>query len=61
MSALRETVDLGIATVGSQATVRALQTELVVIQAQLAGFVDMERELRGLIEEVMNRTEGEVL
>ena len=61
MSVLRETVDLAVATVGSRATVRALQTELVVIQAQLAGFVDMERELRGLIEDVMNRTEGEVL
>ncbi len=60
MSVLRETVDLAVATVGSRATVRVLQTELVVIQAQLAGFMDMERELRGLIEEVMNRTEGGV-
>jgi len=52
MSVLRETVDLAVATIGPQDTIRALRTELVVIQAQLAGFQDHERELRGLIRRV---------
>jgi hypothetical protein len=49
MSVLREKTDLAVATIGPQDTIRALRTELVVIQAQLAGFQDHERELRGLI------------
>ena len=50
MSVLREKIDLAVATIGPQDTIRALRTELVVIQAQLAGFQDHERELRGLIQ-----------
>ena len=50
MSVLRETVDLAVATIGPQDTILALRTELVFIQAQLAGFQDHERELRGLIQ-----------
>ena len=49
MSVLREKIDLAVATIGPQDTIRALRTELVVIQAQLAGFQDHKRELRGLI------------
>lgn len=50
MSVLREKIGLAVATIGPQDTIRALRTELVVIQAQLAGFQDHERELRGLIQ-----------
>ena len=49
MSVLRETIGLAVATIGPQDTIRALRTELVAVQAQLAGFQDHERELRGLI------------
>ena len=49
MSVLREKTDLAVATIGPQDTIRALRTELVFIQAQLAGIQDHERELRGLI------------
>jgi len=50
MSVLREKTDLAVATIGPQDTIRALRTELVTVQAQLAGFQDHERELRGLIQ-----------
>ena len=50
MSVLREKIDLAVATIGPQDTIRALRTELVAVQAQLAGFQDHERELRGLIQ-----------
>jgi hypothetical protein len=49
MSVLGEKTDLAVATIGPQDTIRALRTELVFIQAQLAGIQDHERELRGLI------------
>jgi hypothetical protein len=61
MSVLREKTDLALAAIGPQNTIRALRTELVVIQAQLAGFRDTEKELRGLIGEVKNLAEGGVL
>jgi hypothetical protein len=61
MSVLREKIDLALAAIGPQNTIRALRTELVVIQAQLAGFRDTEKELRGLIGEVKNLAEGGVL
>jgi len=61
MSVLRETVDLAVATIGPQDTIRALRTELVTVQAQFAGFRDTENALRGLIEEVKNFAEGGVL
>ena len=38
MSVLRETIGLAVATIGPQDTIRALRTELVAVQAQLAGF-----------------------
>jgi hypothetical protein len=50
MSVLREKIGLAVATIGPQDTILALRTELVFIQAQLAGFQDHERELRGLIQ-----------
>ena len=50
MSVLREKIGLAVATIGPQDTIRALRTELVTVQAQLAGFQDHERELRGLIQ-----------
>ena len=50
MSVMREPIGLAVATIGPQDTIRALRTELVFIQAQLAGFQDHERELRGLIQ-----------
>ena len=50
MSVLREKIGLAVATIGPQDTIRALRTELVAVQAQLAGFQDHERELRGLIQ-----------
>ena len=49
MSVLREKIGLAVATIGPQDTILALRTELVFIQAQLAGIQDHERELRGLI------------
>jgi hypothetical protein len=52
MSVLREKIDLAVATIGPQDTIRALRTELVAVQAQLAGFHDHERELCGLIRRV---------
>ena len=52
MSVLREKTDLAVATIGPQDTIRALRTELVTVQAQLAGFQDHERELCGLIRRV---------
>ena len=61
MSVLREKIDLAVATIGPQDTIRALRTELVVIQAQLAGFRNTEKELRELIGEVKNLAEGGVL
>jgi hypothetical protein len=61
MSVLRETIGLAVATIGPQDTIRALRTELVAVQAQLAGFRDTEKEFRGLIEEVKNFAEGGVL
>jgi len=61
MSVLRETVDLAVATIGPQDTIRALRTELVTVQAQLAGFRNTEKELRELIGEVKNLAEGGVL
>ena len=61
MSVLREKTDLALATIGPQDTIRALRTELVAVQAQLAGFRDTEKEFRGLIEEVKNFAEGGVL
>ena len=61
MSVLRETVDLAVATIGPQDTIRELRTELVAVQAQFAGFRDTENALRGLIEEVKNFAEGGVL
>ena len=61
MSVLREKIDLAVATIGPQDTIRALRTELVTVQAQLAGFRDTEKELRGLIGEVKNLAEGGVL
>ena len=50
MSVLREKIGLAVATIGPQDTILALRTELVFIQAQLAGIQDHERELRGLIQ-----------
>jgi len=61
MTVLREKIDLAVATIGPQDTIRALRTELVAVQAQLAGFRDTEKEFRGLIEEVKNFAEGGVL
>ena len=61
MSVLREKTDLALAAIGPQNTIRALRTELVAVQAQLAGFRDTEKELRGLIGEVKNLAEGGVL
>ena len=61
MSVLREKIDLAVATIGPQDTIRALRTELVTVQAQLAGFRNTEKELRGLIGEVKNLAEGGVL
>jgi hypothetical protein len=61
MSVLREKIDLAVATIGPQDTIRALRTELVAVQAQLAGFRITEKELRGLIGEVKNLAEGGVL
>ena len=61
MSVLREKIDLAVATIGPQDTIRTLRTELVAVQAQLAGFRDTEKELRGLIGEVKNLAEGGVL
>ena len=43
MSVLREKIDLAVATIGPQDTIRALRTELVAVQAQLAGFQDHEK------------------
>jgi hypothetical protein len=61
MSVLREKIDLAVATIGPQDTIRALRTELVTVQAQLAGFRNTEKELRELIGEVKNLAEGGVL
>ena len=61
MSVLREPIGLAVATIGPQDTIRALRTELVAVQAQLAGFRDTEKDLRRLIEEVKNLAEGGVL
>ena len=61
MSVLPEKIDLAVATIAPQDTIRALRTELVAVQAQLAGFRDTEKELRGLIGEVKNLAEGGVL
>jgi len=61
MSVLREKIDLTVATIGPQDTIQALRTELVAVQAQLAGFRDTEKDLRRLIEEVKNLAEGGVL
>jgi hypothetical protein len=61
MSVLRETIGLAVATIGPQDTIRALRTELVTVQAQLAGFRNTEKELRELIGEVKNLAEGGVL
>ena len=61
MSVLREKIDLAVATIGPQDTIRALRTELVAVQAQLAGFRNTEKELRELIGEVKNLAEGGVL
>jgi hypothetical protein len=52
---------LAVATIGPQDTIRALRTELVAVQAQLAGFRDTEKEFCGLIGEVKNLAEGGVL
>ena len=52
MSVLREKIGLAVASIGPQDTIWALRTELVVIQAQLAGFQDHERELIDLIRQV---------
>jgi hypothetical protein len=61
MSVLREKIDLAVATIGPQDTIRALRTELVTVQAQLAGFRNTEKELRELIGEVKNLAEGGML
>jgi hypothetical protein len=61
MSVLREKIDLAVATIDPQDTIRALRTELVTVQAQLAGFRNTEKELRELIGEVKNLAEGGVL
>ena len=61
MSVLREKIDLAVATIGPQDTIRALRTELVAVQAQFAGFRNTEKELRELIGEVKNLAEGGVL
>ena len=61
MSVLREPIGLAVATIGPQDTIRALRTELVTVQAQLAGFRNTEKELRELIGEVKNLAEGGVL
>jgi hypothetical protein len=61
MSVLREKIGLAVATIGPQDTIRALRTELVTVQAQLAGFRNTEKELRELIGEVKNLAEGGVL
>ena len=61
MSVLRVKIDLALAAIGPQDTIQALRTELVAVQAQLAGFRDTEKELRGLIGEVKNLAEGGVL
>ena len=61
MSVLREKIDLTVATIGPQDTIQALRTELVAVQAQLAGFRDTEKEFCGLIGEVKNLAEGGVL
>jgi hypothetical protein len=61
MSVLREKIDLAVATIGPQDTIRALRTELVAVQAQLAGFRNTEKELRELIGEVKNLAEGGML
>ncbi len=55
MTVLRATFDEAMEAVGPEGTLRVLQTELVVVQAQLAGFKDAERELRSLIASVKNR------
>lgn len=60
MSVLQEVVALAVDTVGPEGTVRALATELIIVQAQLAGFKDMERDLRNLIAEVTGYSEGGV-
>ena len=61
MSVLREKIGLAVASIGPQDTIRALRTELVTVQAQLAGFRNTEKELRELIGEVKNLAEGGVL
>jgi hypothetical protein len=58
MSVLREMIEVTVATIGPQDTIQALRTELVAVQAQLAGFRDT---FRGLIGEVKNLAEGGVL
>jgi prefoldin subunit 5 len=44
-------------SVGPAGTLRVLQTELVVVQAQLTAFEETQKELRSLIAEVMNFAE----
>jgi hypothetical protein len=51
MTALQETFAEAIATIGPTRTMVALRTELMIVQAKLAGFKDHERELLELIRQ----------